>query len=249
MRFNSLFLALLILTAPAALGADFSGSEVFIPIVSHAEGLNGTKWRTDLVISSRDPWKATEVAMIFKPAGPGEAVQARASLGPLETVTFHDFVGTRLGLQSVFGTLWIGTADDTTRISAHARIYNVGNAAGEFGQVVQGMPVDQLPSEPWLHGLTGIDGNRTNVGIANPNNEPAILSMTWYDRAGESHGSVPLAVDPWQVLLLNDIFGQTGAAPGEGMTLKFRSNVPIYVYGSVVRNDTGDAYTLVGSGQ
>lgn len=247
MRFTTLFLVLLLM-APAALGVDFSGSEVFIPIVSHAEGRNDTEWRTDLVISSREASRTTEVAMIFKPAGPGEAVQARATLAPLETVTFHDFVGTRLGLRSVFGTLWIGTADDTARISAHARIYNVGNAAGEFGQVVQGMPIDQLPRESWLHGLTGVNGNRTNVGIANPNNEPAVFSMSWYDSSGESHGSVSLGVDPWQVFLLNDIFDKTGVAPAEGLTLRFRSNVPIYAYGSVVRNDTGDAYTIVGSG-
>lgn len=248
MRFLGSLVLVTLLAAPAAMAIDFSGSELLIPVISRTDGLNGTKWRTDLVISSRDPWKTTEVAMIFKPAGTGEATQARVTLAPLQTVTIEDFVGQRIGLASVYGTLWIGAADDTVRISAHARIYNSGNPAGEFGQVIHALPTNQLSREVWLHGLTGVGGNRTNVGVANPNNEAVLFSMAWFDKDGNSRGSVSIAVDPWQVLLLNDIFDKTGVAPDQGLTLRFRASLPVYAYASVVRNDTGDAYTIIGTG-
>ncbi|HET8796922.1 MAG TPA: hypothetical protein VFO89_04510 [Thermoanaerobaculia bacterium] len=241
--------ALAFLLTVSASAYDFSGNQIFVPIVSRVPGANGTQWRTDLTITNRSETFPTEVSMFFFPAGGGTPIQHKFDLDPLQTITKKDIVFGTFGILQRAGTIWMGAANDSVTLAAHARIYNTGNAAGEFGQVVHGMPPDKLPRVVWLSGLTGIDGNRTNVGIGNPNNTPAFFSITWYDKDGEVRGSVQLAVGPWDVMLINDIFSYLGLPHDEGLTLRIRSSTHlIYAYASVVRNDTGDAYTITGSG-
>jgi hypothetical protein len=245
--------ALVLLTAAAtatnASAYDFSGNEIFLPVVSRVAGANNTQWRTDLVVSNRNQNLATEVSMFFFQYPNGEAIQHRFTLEPMQTVTMPDVVLNAFNFQQRAGTIWMGATNDAVEIAAHARIYNTGNAAGEFGQVIHGLPPESLSKNVWLHGLTGINGNRTNVGIANPSNTRALFSLTWYDKNGESHGSVNLGIDPWQVLLINDIFTYVGQPADEGMTLRVKSSTnPLYAYASIVRNDTGDAYTIIGNG-
>ena len=57
------------------------------------------------------------------------------------------------------------TWDDVNdRITTRARIYNVGEG-GEYGQGVPGIRPGELVTDHFLPGLSGIDGNRTNVGV------------------------------------------------------------------------------------
>ena len=242
-------LAALLLLASTASAYDFSGKEIFIPVISRVPGANDTQWRTDVTITNRSEDFPVQVSLIFDAAGPGEAIQRKFDLDPLTTVTLLDIVWTEFGVQQGYGTLWLGSSNADAPIAAHARLYNVGNAAGQFGQMMQGLPLDQLPRTVWLHGLIGFLGNRANLGIANPNNVPAHYSIAWYDKHGEFHGSSGLhTIQPWDVVLLNDIFTYVGMATDEGLTVRLKSDVPIYAYGSIVRNDTGDAYTIIGNG-
>ncbi|HEX8618857.1 MAG TPA: hypothetical protein VF911_14835 [Thermoanaerobaculia bacterium] len=236
-----------LLLATSALAGNYAAPQVFIPIVTHTAGANGTQWRTDLVITNRDPHRTAIVAMIYDPIGRAP-LHLTNTIDPHETLVFTDFVGTRAGLPNSFGTLTLVT-DNEAPVAAHARVYNTGNAAGEFGQIVQGLPISELPRTAWLNGLIGSRGFRTNVGIANPNATDLGFSITWYDKFGESHGSAGLIVVPaYGVLLYNDIFNRVGMPHDEGLTLRITATLPVYAYASVVRNDTGDAYTIVGDG-
>lgn len=239
---------LALFTSLTAKAYDFSGNELFFPVVSRVPGVNETQWRTDLVVTNRHDHLASEVSMIFLPAI-GEGIQHRFTLAPRQTVTMPDVVLETFGVSERVGTIWMGAQNPAVSIAGHARIYNAGNPAGEFGQVVHALPPDKLPKTIWLSGLTGIGGNRSNAGIANPSNDEANFSISWYDKDGEQRGAVSLSVGPWKVMLINDVFSALGVAPDEGLTLRIRSSIhPLYAYGSVVRNDTGDAYTITGSG-
>lgn len=240
--------ALALLTALSASAYDFAGNEIFLPVVSRVPGLNGTQWRTDLVVTNRSEEIATEVLMWFFPQE-GEGIQHRFQLEPLQTITMNDVLATEFNLTQRAGTIWLGASDERVKLVANARIYNTGNAAGEFGQIIHGLPPESLAKDAWLHGLTGIRGNRANIGIANPNNTRASVSLSWWDKSGELRGIVYLAVDPWSVLLINDVFANIGLPADEGLTVRARSNNAIYAYASIVRNDTGDAYTIIGSGE
>jgi hypothetical protein len=169
---------------------------------------------------------------------------------PRATYHLTDFVGTHVPRQHSFGTVLLHAQDPNAVIAAHARVYNTGHSAGEFGQVVQALPAETLPKTVWLHGLIGFRGFRTNVGVSNPNPTPAAFSVAWFDKHGETQGSVGMfTVEPYGVYLFNDVFDSLGITPDEGLSLRVRANAPVYAYASIIRNDTGDAYTITGDGE
>lgn len=242
-------LSLALFTAVTVSAADFSGNELFIPVVSRVPGAANTEWRTDLIVSNRSETDASQVFVIYEPAGSEVPIQVKLDIDPRGTVTVVDAINELFGKQESYGTLWLSPSNGAVTIAAHARIYNVGNSAGEFGQVIQGLPIDQLTKTAWINGAVGIRNNRTNLGIGNPNDSTAVFSLTWYDKTGVQRGTrTGLTVAPGEVALLNNIFLNFGVVADDGMTIKVSADRPIYAYASVVRNDTGDAYTLIGNG-
>jgi hypothetical protein len=245
---RSLLLVLALFSTVAVSAADFSGIELFIPITSRVPGANSTQWRTDLVISNRSETEVTTVKIVYRPTG-GTPSQSSITLEPRATETIADVLPEMFGRDNTYGTLWLGSLNEQAKIVAHARIYNVGNAAGQFGQVVQGLPIAGLSKRIWLNGITGIGGNRTNIGIANPNTALAKFTINWYDRLGHLRGTwKDLTVDDWNVRIFNDIVAQINSGVDQGFAIRIVSDMPLYAYASVVRNDTGDAYTIIGNG-
>ena len=97
---------------------------------------------------------------------------------------------------------------------------------------------------------TGIGSFRTNVGIANPHETATTFWLNWYDQHGDFHGGAGMiTIPPYGLILYNDIFSVVGMPPAEGLTLNIDADLPLYAYASVVRNDTGDAYTIMGDGR
>ena len=66
---RSLVFVLALLAASAVTAADFTGHEIFIPVVSRVPGAFNSEWRTDLVISNRSESEASQVVVIYEPAG------------------------------------------------------------------------------------------------------------------------------------------------------------------------------------
>lgn len=246
---RSLVFVLALLAGFSVTAADFSGGEIFIPVVSRVPGAFNSEWRTDLVISNRSETEGSQVVVIYEPTGSQVPVQVTFNLPARATVTVVDALLELFDKPEGYGTVWVSPTNGAVTISAYARIYNVGNQAGEFGQIMQGLPIDQLTTTAWLNGAIGIRDNRTNIGIANPSAAVATFSLTWYDKNGVQKGTLTnLKIQPWEVQLINNVFSHFGAVPDDGMTIKVSADVAIYTYASVVRNDTGDAYTVIGNG-
>lgn len=245
---RALVLALALAATSAVSAADFSGVEVFIPVISRVAGANDTRWRTDLVITNRSETDGTTAKMVYDPVG-GAPLQGSFFIPARGTVTIPDVLSEVFELDQTYGTLRITSLDDHVKLMAHARIYNVGTAEGEFGQLIQGLPLEQLGERAWLNGLIAIRDNRANVGIGNPNNAVTNVSLSWYDKNGDLQGTRGgFTIQPWDVLLLNDIFSILGFSPDEGLSIRVTSDRTMYAYASIVRNDTGDAYTIMGDG-
>lgn len=122
-----------------------------------------------------------------------------------------------------------------------ARIYNVTND-GEFGQGVPGVRTDNMVSDLLLTGLSGVNGNRTNVGISNPFDRHVQFWISLYDSTGQARGAFSTYVAPRSFRQLNDIFDSFQAGPLDAATVRISSSEStLYAYASVVRNDTGDA--------
>ncbi len=218
-------------------------TKIVVPIIGRFTGVNSTQWRTDVFIGSR--YGATiNVRLTFYPGG--TPLVRTTTLQAYASLDYQDIVLNTFGLTSAAGPLEV---EGDFGIEARARIYNSGNAAGEFGQSAPGLGMQNLAKQAYIYGLSGINGNRVNVGITNPNNEATTFTIYIADENNNllnRQDGIPIG--PHQNIQYNDIFSRFFIAPADGIQVIFFTPGPvIYGYASQVRNDTGDAIFMAGT--
>jgi hypothetical protein len=241
-----LVLLVLLLVTAASNAADLSGSNVLVPISGRTFGSYGSQWQTDLVIANLEPTPASIVVTFY-----GADDQRSFISMPLAgrgTIVLDDVLQKTFGMPNAIGMLRVNSATIGSRFTARAYVVNRGNTNGEYGQGVPAMPVDALTTEHVLSGVTGGPARRTNVGVANPWPVPATVMLTLHGADGTQLGSLSRLVPAFEVLQLNDVFAAFGAAPAAEASVRVTSQVGVYAYASIVRNDTGDAVFVAGTG-
>lgn len=236
-------LAALLLSAVPMLALNLSGSPTIIPVAGRFPGAGGTQWRTDVFVSNPG-LEARVVTLKFYQSG-GPLREHTFPIGPFSSVTLPDIVLNTFGQATAAGMLEV-SVPAPFGILARATIYNSGNPAGRFGQGVPGIALNYLNRQAYLFGLSGIDGNRVNIGAANPNDIPVTVNIQVTDSSNTVLHSRQVVVAAHTYVQYNDIFTTFGIAPRAGVTVNmFTSdplvNRPIYGYSSEVRDDTGDA--------
>ncbi len=242
-KHSYLILTVIVLAlAPGALAAEAAGNAIFVPVVSRTPGALGSEWRTDLVVSNVSrlgievPYTIT-----FHPNDGSPARMMYGQIPGRTSYTFADVVSTGFGQAVGAGTVTVTSSSANARLTARARIYNVASVNGEFGQHVPGVRVGDLSREHHIAAVTGVDGNRANLGIANPWNETNSFWISVFKEQGDllySAGWVTVA--PRQVVQANDVFAWLGVAPIANATFEITTARPAYVYASIVRADSGD---------
>jgi hypothetical protein len=236
-------LSLLILLSSSALAG-----EVLIPAVYRGTGANDTLWRTEIVISNvtRDPQIAPVQTTITFHGDNGLTHQVSMPLSQMEVIAVPDAVREWFDVENGGGIVRVTWEGSAARIFARARIYNVGEH-GEYGQSVPGIETSKLLSEHFLTGLTGVGGNRTNVGVSNPTTTATLVWIELIDTSGLSRGSFATSVPARSYIQLNDIFSRFNAGPlNAAMVRVTATDAIVYAYASIVRNDTGDATFITG---
>lgn len=236
MKRIAVLFSLLVALAPLARAAD-----LVIPAVIRADGAQGTKWRTELVITNT---MVTSVPLpvsvkLFRPNLP--VAERTFDLAPRESYVAHDVLPELFGVENGAGMLIIHFPDGPGRMTARARVYNVSES-GEYGQSIRGIPTDDLSPEANLIGLSNANGNRTNLGLANPYAFPLVVWLSLSDGNGGERGFLAVEVPPLSVKQLNDVFAaflQNGTF--DGAHVHVVSPLGVYAYASVIRADTGDA--------
>ncbi len=220
----------------------FAG-EIFIPATFRGNGANGSVWRTGISVTNITTSPAfpvqTTITLHRENAAP---LSVTMPLSQYEVISVDDALHGWFGLEEAAGIVRVTWDDPSARISANARIYNIAGDGGEFGQGVPGVRPDRLLSEVFLPGLTGINGNRTNVGVSNPHDQDALIWIELFDTSGLSRGAFATSVPPRSYRQFNDIFDHFQAGPLNAAMVRVRGvDHTIYAYASIVRNDTGDA--------
>lgn len=246
LRRGMLATLLFFMTPVTAGAADFRGNDLLIPVAGRTAGANGSIWRTDLTVTNLSSTGPAMVIITF--SGDGEQIFNSRALEPRQTVVLDDVVLNEFGRSEGIGNIRITSATPGALLAANARIYNAGSPAGQFGQGVQALPVDGLMREHDITGLTGVGGNRSNVGVSNPWDVPNGVYLALYDAEGAFRGSINTRVEPRQVVQINDVFAHFSVEPVAGALVHINSEFPVYTYGSVVRNDSGDARFTPGTG-
>jgi hypothetical protein len=236
-------LAALLVSALPILALNVASSTMIIPVAGRFPGAGGTQWRTDVFVSSAGSNPQVVTLKFYQSGGPLR--QHTLTLNPYSGVTLPDIVLNTFGQETAAGLLEI-SVPAPYGILARATIYNSGNPAGRFGQGVPGIGLDYLNRQAYLFGLSGLDGNRVNIGVANPNDVDVDVAVTVADSSNVILHSREVRVAAHSYLQYNDIFTAFGIAPRAGVVVQFNTfdplvNRPIYGYSSEVRNDTGDA--------
>jgi hypothetical protein len=226
------------------LASSALGGEIFIPATFRGPGANGSVWRTEISvanISTNPPFPVSTTITLYRNGNP-EPLSVTMPLAPYEVISVPDALYDWFSLDEAAGIVRVTWNDASARVSANARIYNVGGPAGEYGQGVPAVRLDRLVSEVFLPGLSGVNGNRTNVGVSNPHNEDVLFWVELIDTSGLSRGAFATSVPPRSYRQFNDIFAHFQAGPlNAAMVRIIATNQTIYAYASIVRNDTGDA--------
>lgn len=242
-------LAVLVMSAVPMLALNLSGSPTIIPVVGRFPGAGGTQWRTDVFVTNPGG-NATVVTLRFYQSG-GPLREHTFAINPFSSVTLPDIVLNTFGQETAAGTLEVSVPPPFGTL-ARATIYNSGNPAGRFGQGVPGIALDYLNRQAYLFGLSGIDGNRLNIGVANPNDIPVTVRIQVSDASARELHSREVTIAAHAYVQYNDIFTTFAITPRAGVSVNINSfdpqvNRPIYGYSSEVRNDSGDAIFSFGT--
>lgn len=232
MKITALLVALLLL-APGASALDLAGRDLFIPIAGRTPGAGGTFWQTDLVITNlSSEYGQLPVRVEFHSEGRTEFFELAV---PYESsVVVEDFLRTKLGREQGLGTLRITSTTPDAQLATHAVVSN----QGEYGQSVPGMPLAALKARSVVSGLRVLNGYRSNVGIANPHDEPVKIDLMLSD--GNFTEYLELVLAPREVRQLDALLSLSFPPVRETLTAFVYADEPVYAYGSVVRGSTGD---------
>ena len=245
MRRSLLAFLVLSLFAGAAGAVNLADTTVIVPVIGRIPGANGSQWRTDLFLANHSTVDKV-VTMTFYVSG-GSPVVRTVSLTQFSNTSLLDVVLGTFGLSNAAGSLEMRSSNQSG-FEARARIYNSGNAAGQFGQNVPGVGLSQLRVQSFLYGLSGISGSRVNIGVTNPNATTASVTMIIGDATRNPLYSETISIPPHGSVQYNDIFTRFGIAPRADVQIDFDTvDLAIYGWASEVRNDTGDAIFIVGT--
>lgn len=216
-----------------------------IPVIGRFPGAGGTQWRTDVFIGNRSGDAKTATLTLYVSGG---ATLTHPVFMPAYSVeSFPDIVLNTFGLTTAAGELEVKSSD-TGAIDARARIYNAGNPAGEFGQNVPGIGLSYLSRQAYIFGGSGINNNRLNIGVTNPNSVAVDVSLIIQDKNNVPLHSRNFTLQPHQNIQFNDIFTTFAITPQANVQFQFNTfELPLYGYASEVRNDTGDAIFIFGT--
>jgi len=227
---------------------------ILFPVVTHAAGLGGTTWRSDVWFVNAGS-AAASFQTSYSPEG-GAAIVAgqNHSLGAGQMVALTDIAQSEFGVTSGKGALLIDvTAGDRTRLFSFSRTFNVGSG-GTFGQGVWAVEPDReigaADKGLALFGLEKSALTRTNLILFETSGNPATVTVDAPEPSAfySSFTAVVVPLAAYQFIQINDILAAVGYPDGSsGAALRLRvtsGTGRVTSLASMVDNVTGDATTV-----
>jgi hypothetical protein len=232
---------------------------VFVPTVAKADGLNGTRFVTDLRIYNPGHTRATVRLDLF--------ASADEAAGPADTRTVDVDQGAHAIYDDVLGSVFGASGTGALRITSDRYLVvasRVLNDQRPSGHGTTGLPVPALaltdaPRTGALLMLSNASsgdvakglGFRTNIGWFNPLGTPVHVTFRARKNDQTVIGSVDLTLAPYARGQL-PVFDQISSTPANerapaNFFVTYESDAPLFVYAAVVDNATGDGILLPGT--
>lgn len=229
------------LTVPAS---GEGTSTAFIPVVGKVAGANNTNFVTDLRVVNNGGATANVKLDYFAQSAAGHSAPTATQtvvVAPGEQKVLNDVVGATLNAAGL-GGLRI-TADQS--VVASARIIN-DLRAQNLGTAGFAIDAVQAPeSAGTVMFLANSTDYRTNAGYFNASATPVTLTLTARATDGAVLGTNTLTVPAWS-MVQQPVFSLLAAVPEASRTqndfyVTWSASAPMFVYGAVTDNRTGDA--------
>jgi hypothetical protein len=225
-----------------------SSTMLYLPVVATVAGQGGTNFHTDARFVNRSGAAAVAEFSYWPESASGNSSPGATitlTIGAGEELVLDDMATELFGVTNGKGGVSV-SADST--IFGSARVYNDQIAAGDgtFGQYVRAVSMDSaflsgavefLSNEPADTGA----GYRSNIGWFNPNDSNASVTFFAWDADGTLLGSVEQTAG--RMALAQKRLDQLWSSLADygNLYITYGSDMPIFVYGSVVDNVNGDA--------
>ena len=255
-------------TAPAQLNQT-QHQDGWILAASHAPGLQGSIWRTDLWVRARTHGTGS-ATLYFCRSGQNNANATGYALEFTDgenIVYVEDVVDHFL---HVGGGSWLGAIHYVSEhpVQVYARVYSISPDGSEtYGQVIEGIPTADMSmafNEPgfpgtqedqWMFAMKHTaDGRyRVNIGMVNPTPVATRFWVSIFDGTfnyppGWS-GAVEVQMPPFSMRQLSDPFADINGGEWSQYIARVETEAPgsgAFGYASVVDNATNDAFFVRG---
>lgn len=264
MRKRSLFTFLcLLLASTAAYGGHYSDTYV-IPVAGHVPGVNGTLWKTDVVLRNFQA-SPLEVEFIviesgFNPANNvyplmTDAINGSVVVPPNGTILMEDIMAGHRGMTASSGSLVVG-AD--LPFSVTSRTYNDKVPLGQTVPAARDFLVNSFgeadnQATAYIPGIASDAGKRTNVGFTagNGGSVPLVVEVLIRNASGEIVGMRSISVPPATFMHLQFAVGpllqpDTSLDLGSADVRIVEGEGALVPYASVIDNATDVATYIMG---
>jgi hypothetical protein len=216
----------------------------------------GQTFVTDVRIFNPSYDKAAAALLEYFQAGTSPNTNANTSMvvtiPPRGTATLDDVAGP-FGL-NVAGTTGALRVSSATQLNVTSRVFADLRSAGKgtFGQFVPSQVRSNALRRGVLPQLSNradlSSGFRTNLGFFNPNTGAATVRLELRDPAGVLVGqnTITLQASSQQQNSIGSFFPGVDLSNSANITLSFDASAPIFVYGAVNDNVSGDSIFVPG---
>lgn len=260
---TTIVVLVVLIVAPIVSAASESAHRQIIPVVAHVEGLDGSVWRTDVVIHNPTDETARVSFEVFSKQDQQAVIHGiEFSLESQETRFLPDALTWVPGMAAT-GNGWVrftstNVDHEPVPIVVDSRTWSEGAGGGTFGQGIPAVAWNQNSdlSEPErrIVGFEASERFRSNLGIVNLTSGEMIFLVTILDASGVEAARTFLRVEPFWQKQFNGILDDLGL-DGGGFTAVVlleswtgTSGAPDFVvYGSRIDRWTNDPTYIEGA--
>jgi len=220
---------------------DSAPTSAWIPVVAHADGAQGSVWRSDLAVVNRSTL-SNEVRLSLPTESGWRSLELELAAGEMRAVSD---VMAELG-EVGLSPLWIASSEPMWLSS---RTYSE-DGLSTYGQYLEARCATcglSSGDQAVLMQLREDASFRSNIGILNPWLRPAVIRVELFNGDGSEVVAFDQTVPPRQTVQLNRPFLERGGCSDEAsgyavLTVLFGREV--MAYASVVDNATNDPTTI-----
>ena len=219
----------------------------WVPVTSHASGLNDSEWRSDLGLLNPGTATANVQIQFYGSSTASTTVTVPAGTQSILTDVVGRLGGTGSGALEVTSDQPLEvTARSYNQVSSTASCYAGGTQGQDYPAVTSSSGLSTGQSA-YLAGLTEDTSSRCNIGVVNTGTASATVLVTLYDGAGNDLAgyTVSLAAGQWSQAtqpFLNQAH-QTAMATGYA-TVAVQTGSGVFAFASVIDNITNDPTTV-----